>query len=124
MKNLFTGLVVLILITGCKMKERADLIVYNGNIYTVDTNFSQASAMAVKGGILLAVGTDDEILNKYRASEMIDLEGAPVYPGLNDAHCHLTGLGRGLTRVDLRGTTSFDEIIEKLKERYERDKPA
>src|SRR3989339_299093 len=124
MKNLLTGLIVLILITGCKMKERADLIVYNGNIYTVDTNFTISSAMAVKGGILLAVGTDDEILNKYRASEMIDLDGAPVYPGLNDAHCHLTGLGRGLTRVDLRGTTSFDEIIERLKERYERDKPA
>lgn len=124
MKNLFAGLVVLILITGCKMKERADLIVYNGNIYTVDTNFSKASAMAVKGGILIAVGTDDEILNKYRAYEMIDLEGAPVYPGLNDAHCHLTGLGRGLSRVDLRGSTSFEEIIERLKERYERDKPA
>ncbi len=123
MKNLLTGLIVLTLITGCKMKEKADLIVYNGNIYTVDAEFSKASAMAVKDGLILAIGTDDDILNKYRAMIITDLEGAPVYPGLNDAHCHLTGLGRGLSRVDLRGTTSFEEIIEKLKERYEKDKP-
>lgn len=123
MKNLLTGLIALTLITGCKMKEKADLIVYNGNIYTVDAEFSKASAMAVKDGLILAIGTDDDILNKYRAMIITDLEGAPVYPGLNDAHCHLTGLGRGLSRVDLRGTTSFEEIIEKLKERYEKDKP-
>lgn len=124
MKNILAGLVLLTLLTGCKMKERADLIVYNGTIYTVDDQFSIVNAMAVRDGLIIATGSDDQILNQYRAAVITDLEGAPVYPGFNDAHCHLTGLGRGLTRVDLRGTTSFEEIIGKLKERYEKDKPA
>ncbi len=123
MKKLFTGVLFLTLLTGCKMKEQADLIVFNGKIYTVNQNFEKCSALAIKDGFIIATGSDAEILSGYSSKDKRDLGGAAVYPGFNDAHCHIFSLGRGLSRVDLRGAGSFEEILQRLKERYNKDKP-
>ena len=117
MKKTALGLFLALTICSCNMKDQADLIIYNGDIYTVDSAFTKCSAVAVKDGIIMATGTDDEILNTWRSARMVDLEGKPMYPGFNDAHAHITGLGLGLMRVDLRGAKSFDEIIERLVQR-------
>ena len=117
MKRVFLGIFAALLLTSCQMKETVDLILYNGNIYTVDSAFTVCSAVAVKDGLIVSTGSDNEILNTYRSEKMVDLEGKPVYPGFNDAHCHITGLGQGLLRVDLRGSASFDEIISRLEKR-------
>lgn len=118
MKKIFLGIAsAFTLLTSCQMKDTADLIIYNGLIYTADSSFSTCTAVAVKDGLVMATGTDDEILNTYRSSKMVDLEGNAMYPGFNDAHCHITGLGAGLLRVDLRGTRSFGEILDKLEAR-------
>lgn len=101
------------------MKENSDLILINGEVYTVDSAFSKCSAIAVKDGIILATGSDDQILNNYRSETIADLEGAPLYPGFNDAHCHFYGMGEGLQTIDLRGAKSFEEILDKLKKSYE-----
>ena len=100
------------------MKENADLIIINGDVYTVDSTFSKCSAIAVKDGIILATGNDDQILNIYTSETIVDLEGAPLYPGFNDAHCHFYGMGESLRTVDLRGAKSFEEILERLKRSY------
>ncbi|MDR0661287.1 MAG: amidohydrolase [Prevotellaceae bacterium] len=105
------------------MKEKVDLIITGGTIYTVDENFSTCEAVAVKDGLIVAVGNHAEIAGKYDASNTIDLKGATMYPGFNDAHCHLYMLGIGLKRVDLRGATSFDDVLERLSKRYEEEKP-
>jgi len=118
------GVVTAILLIGCTMKKRADLIITNGNIYTVDASFSKCSAIAVKNGLIVATGTDDEILERYKSSNIIDLEGAALYPGFNDAHGHIYNMGQSLKRVDLRGAASYNEILERLKERYSTEKPA
>ena len=124
MKKIILGLVTAFaMLTSCQMKETVDLIIYNGIIYTVDSTFSKCSAVAVKDGLILSTGTDDEILNTYSSSKMIDLEGSVMYPGFNDAHCHLLGLGSGLLRVDLRGSRSFDEILSRL-EKSQKESPA
>lgn len=101
-----------------KMNNSADLIGYNGKIYTVDSSFSMAEAFAVKDGKFIAVGKTEDILKKYKASKMVDFKGAAVYPGLNDAHCHLFEMGKDQSYVDLRGSKSFDEVIERLKKYY------
>jgi len=93
-----------------------DQIFHNGTIYTVDETFSTKEAMAIKDGIILAVGKEDAIIGKYAASEIIDLEGAFTYPGLIDAHCHFVSYGVNLQNADLTGTSSFEEIIGILKE--------
>ena len=106
--------------SGC-MKTNADLIVTNGNIYTVDTAFSKVEAFAVKDGLFAAVGSTDKILSLYKSENVINLHGVTVYPGFFDAHCHLFLLGKGLMNVDLRGASSFDEIVDRLKIAYKKN---
>ncbi|MDP3437808.1 MAG: amidohydrolase [Bacteroidales bacterium] len=123
MKRLIQGMILFTLLNGCTMKEQADLIIINALVYTVDSTFSNCSAIAVRNGIILATGEDDQILNRYRSTNIKDLKGASLYPGFNDAHCHLFGLGLSLNRVDLRGADSFDEILLRLKKRYDSIQP-
>ncbi len=72
--------------------KSVDMIAFNGNIYTVDNDFSKASAFAINNGKFIEVGTD-EILSKYKSKNILNLEGSTVLPGLIDAHCHFYGLG-------------------------------
>ena len=110
----------LIMISCNSQKTRADLILTNGKVYTVDQNFSTAEAIAISDHRIMAVGTSREILRKYSADEVRDLQGAYVYPGWIDAHCHFFGYGMNLNAVDLTGTGSVEEIIDILLENRNR----
>jgi predicted amidohydrolase YtcJ len=100
--------------------EKADMIIKNAKIYTVNNDFGLAEAMAVYEGKIIAVGSESEILHRFESKNVIDLEGKPVYPGFIDAHCHFYGYGLGLLqRADLTSTNSFDEIIEIVKKHHE-----
>ena len=109
--NTLLILAVTIFFKSCT--KTVDLIAHNGNIYTVDENFSKASAFAVKNGKFIDVGSDD-ILSKYKSDNIINLNGSTVLPGLIDAHCHFYGLGLNQSVIDLTGTKSFSEIIDKI----------
>ncbi len=115
MKNI-VFMIALLLFSCEEAKEKADLIVINANIYTVDEEFSKANALAVRDGKFLAIKTDSILLATYDADLVIDLEGKTIVPGLIDAHCHFYGLGVTEQLVDLNGTKSFNEIINRLKE--------
>jgi predicted amidohydrolase YtcJ len=94
----------------------ADLVLTNGKIYTVDNSRPQASALAVRGGRVLFVGSDAEAKVLAGPSAMvIDLHGATVVPGIVDAHAHLLSLGNMLQRVNVAGSTSYDEVIARVK---------
>jgi len=110
----------LILISCNAQKTRADLLLTNGKVYTVDQEFSTAEAIAISDHRIIAVGTSREILRKFSAAEVVDLHGAFVYPGWIDAHCHFFGYGMSLNAVDLTGTGSVDEIISILLENRDR----
>jgi predicted amidohydrolase YtcJ len=70
----------------------ADLILHNGKVVTVDAKFSVHQAIAVRGDQVLKVGTDDEVMKtKGDRTEVIDLKGKMVLPGLIDSHVHPTG---------------------------------
>jgi len=107
-------------VTVCSaQKKEADLILIHGVIYTVDESFSRAEALAVKEGRIVAVGTSEEVLSAYESTQTKDLNGAFVYPGWIDAHCHFFGYGMNLYSADLAGTSSVEEIIGRLKEHQE-----
>ncbi len=94
----------------------ADLVLTNARIYTVDSARPVASALAVRTGRVLFVGSDAEARALAgRSAEIIDLRGATVIPGIIDAHAHLLGLGNTLQRVNLAGSTSYDEVIDRVK---------
>ncbi len=118
LRQAFTILLIasslLILFSCGKKQEWVDLIVYNANIYTVDSSFSVKQSMAISGGKILATGTDAEIKTKYNSSTLINAGGKTILPGFIDAHCHFLGYGLGLQQVDLVGTKSFDEVLERI----------
>jgi len=95
---------------------RADLVLVNGKIYTVDNARPLASALAVRGGKVMFVGSDVEARRLgSRSATVIDLGGRTVFPGFIDAHAHLLGLGNLLRRVNLAGSSSYDEVIARVK---------
>lgn len=104
--------------TSCTT-EKADLLILNAKIYTVDNSFSTTESMAIKDGKIIATGTSEEIISRYTAPVKEDLKGKFVYPGFNDAHAHFYGYGINLIqRANLAGTKSQDEIYSILKEHY------
>jgi predicted amidohydrolase YtcJ len=114
---LFCGsLLFLIIFSNCNPKMDADLIILNAKVYTVDPSFSISEAFAVKDGKILSTGTTRDILKRYSSSTMLDLTGKIIYPGFIDAHCHFYSYGEGFREADLRGTTSFDEVLQKISD--------
>lgn len=110
---LFLGIAIF---SSCSHKEQVDLIVHNAVVYTVDSAFSNAESFAIKDGKFIAVGTNEEIANKYESKEIMDAEGKAVYPGFIDSHCHFYGYGKGLQEVELVDTKSFDEVVQRILE--------
>lgn len=103
-------------LASCSGKKTADLLVINGQIYTVDSAFTVVEAMAIKDGKILATGSSADIQKEYEASETLDAKGRFIYPGFIDAHAHFMGYGLGLQTANLIGTESWEEILETLKE--------
>lgn len=110
-------LTLVILFSCCKTepsKIKADTLVINANAYTVNSNFDKAEAFVIKNGKFLDVGETETLQNKYHANEIIDAKNQTVLPGLIDAHCHFYGLGLNQLQVNLVGTKSYDEVIERV----------
>ena len=115
-------LLLMILAFSCSNTETVDLIVHNANIYTMDDENPNATYLVVKDQKIVAVGLDENHLEVYEAKEIIDANQKTLIPGIIDAHCHFYGLGLNQQRVDLVGTLSYDEIIEKVKS-FEQENP-
>ncbi len=92
----------------------ASMILLNGVIYTLDERKPLASALAIRGDRIIAVGSDREITSSFRAEKTIDLGGKPVYPGFIDSHAHMEGLGAALMNLDLSGTLSEEEAAGRV----------
>ncbi len=85
------------------MASLADLIFTNGQVWTMDAGDSMAEALAVRGNRIAAVGRNDEVLALRGArTEVVDLRGRTLLPGLIDAHCHLALYGLYLSGLDCR----------------------
>lgn len=109
---------------GCAVKK-ADLIFKNANIITMDEKNPRAQAIAIRGDKILAVGSNQQIERfRGRGTKVLDLEGKTIVPGLIDAHVHLISLGKSLSILNLEGTSSLDEVLEMVKEKVQRAKPA
>ena len=109
----YVFILLLILNSSCINKE-VDLVIVNSKIYTVnETNFV-AKSIAINDGKIIDI-SNENLDYKYSAKELLDIQGKAILPGLIDSHCHFYNLGLDQQVVDLRGTSSFDEIIERLK---------
>src|SRR5882724_3321830 len=123
MRTIFLVGVLSLFLYSCSEKEKIDLLIYNATIYTVDSAFSTAEAMAVKDGKIVAVGKTTDLQDKYDAKEKTDAQGKFIYPGFIDAHAHFVGYGNSLQRVNLVDTKSWDEVMERTK-KFAAENPA
>ncbi|MCY6369182.1 amidohydrolase [Clostridium ganghwense] len=93
-----------------------DVILMNGKIITMDVTTPECEAVAFKGGRIVKVGNNEEILSlKSDNTEIIDLERNMVVPGFNDSHMHLLNYGYALQKIDLTYSNSIEDLIEKGK---------
>ena len=117
MRTPFSRIFCFLLFISCSSYD-ADLIIHNASIYTVNNSFDTATAVVVKDGKFIAVGGQD-LLNQYNARSVVDLNGFPVYPGFIDAHCHFYNFGLLQEQLDLSGTKSFEEVVDKVAQYIE-----
>ncbi|TAH00776.1 MAG: amidohydrolase [Sphingobacteriales bacterium] len=108
-------LATLLAFTACTSTNTVDLLIHNAKIYTADSSFSTAEAVAIKEGKIVATGSSKDLLSKYKGKETIDAGGLFVYPGFIDAHAHFYRYGLGLQTADLTGTTSWQAITDTLQ---------
>lgn len=99
------------------MKQKADLILKNGAIYTMVCENSVVEALAVHNGKIVYTGTTEEVLAHCEAPQVVDLQGKTVLPGMGDSHLHFFAYCQTHTTVDLGGCTSKAEVISKLAAR-------
>lgn len=104
--------------------EAADLVLVHGKIVTLDEAQPTVDAMAVRGGKVVALGTDAEIeLYIGEATEVLDLEGYLATPGFIEGHGHFLGMGLAQMQLDLMGTTSWQQIVDRVAERVAEVEP-
>ncbi|MFC2160481.1 amidohydrolase [Acidobacteriota bacterium] len=118
-----TGMLGLIQ-SSCLNQTSADLVLLGGKVVTADEMFSFQEAVAVKGDRIVYVG------NRKKAeafigpeTKVLDLEKKLILPGLIDSHAHIYNLGQELTRLNITGSKSYQEIIEKVAERVKAAQP-
>ncbi len=109
---------------ACKKAEKADLILLDGNIYTVDSLQPRAEALAIRNGRIMLVGSnaDMEAL-QGDSTRVIDLDGAFVMPGFIEGHGHFSGLGSSLMYLNFIKARSWDEIVEQVRQAVEKARP-
>lgn len=113
----------MILASRCTNGGKADLVIINGKVFTNDKANTMAEAIAVKGEMIIAVGTSEEILSMVEEDKttVIDASGRLVLPGFNDAHVHFGPLDPDY--IELRYITDPSIITEKVKDQVSKSKP-
>ena len=85
----------------------------NGYTITADGKLVQFSQMYIEDDKVVAIG---DAISIPEGTDVIDVQGQTLLPGLIDAHGHILGLGQGLFEIDLRGTTSEAEAVQRVKD--------
>ncbi len=122
----FSIAITLLFFSSCSdmNKESATMIIHGGTIYTVDSSQAIVEAVAVKDNTILFAGSMEEAESfKNEQTELLDLKGKTMTPGLIEGHGHFMGLGYNELRLDLMNTKSYQEIVDAVAERVKTAKP-
>ncbi|MDU8885376.1 amidohydrolase [Yeosuana sp. MJ-SS3] len=108
------SIILVVFFTSCQKKQKVDSIVINANVYTVNEKFDKAESFAIKDGKFVEIGSSEDIQNSFEADTIVDAKNQTIVPGFIDAHCHFYGLGLDQKSVNLVGTKSFDEVVQRI----------
>ncbi len=117
-------LALIMLFTVSCEAEKADMIIHNGTIYTMNDFMPTAEAVAVINGKVAALG-------KYKdldyligpKTKIINLNGAMMTPGLIEGHGHFYGLGLAKMQLDLSTASSYDELVDMVSDAVDQSSP-
>jgi predicted amidohydrolase YtcJ len=101
-------------LTFCDQKqEKADMVLLNGKIFTLDDANPFVESLAVKEGLILALGKSADIKRFIGPqTQVLDVKGKLIIPGLIDAHTHFASGGHSLASLSFRGVNSIEKIQE------------
>ena len=103
---------------------KADLVLKNANVHTLDIARPRAQAVAIQGRDIVAVGSNEDVEARIGPkTRVFDLDGRTVVPGFADSHAHLLGVGYQRLDVDLVGAATFAEVVERVVRAREGRKP-
>ncbi|HDZ28115.1 hypothetical protein LCGC14_1410050 [marine sediment metagenome] len=109
--------IICLSISGLQKSKKADLVLMNGKIVTVDEAKPEVQALAVSGDRIIAVGSNEEIKPYItQKTEVINLEGKLAIPGFIDSHGHFTGLGQSKMVLNFMEVKGWDEVVAMTKE--------
>lgn len=117
--SLICGLSLLVFTIGCGSKQQsADVIFTNGDFYTLDEKQPSVSALAVKDGRIIALGSADD-MKAWQTPQtvVIDLDGHFAMPGFIEGHGHFSGFGNGLMNLNFLHAKNWDEITAMVAEK-------
>ena len=114
---------LILLLIGCET-EKADMIIHNGTIYTMNDLMPTTESVAIRNGKIIALGKyrdlDDLITPR---TKIINLNGAMMTPGLIEGHGHFYGLGLAKMQLDLSTAESYAELVSMVADAIDRSKP-
>ena len=126
LQNSLIWSIMIVLLAACSnpSKQTATLLIYGGPIYTVDSIQPMVEAVATHGNKILYAGSFSEAEKLIgEKTELIDLQGKTMTPGLIEGHGHFMGLGYNELNLDLMNTTSYQEIVDKVAEAVKTTEP-
>jgi predicted amidohydrolase YtcJ len=118
MKKLVLIISLVLALAACEPKPPpADVVLRNGEIYTLDDSRTWAEALAIDGGRIVFVGADEGV-HAYVGSDtrLVDLEGRMVLPGFHDSHVHAVSGGIELGQCNLSGLSTRDGLFAAIEE--------
>ena len=122
--RLFGGVVVGLAAGAATAAPSADMVLEHGNVVTLETAQPTAQALAVKGGRILAIGSDADMAPYIgKATQVVDLKGMTAVPGFIEGHGHFMELGRSLTELDLTKAKDWDDIVALVADAAKKAKP-
>jgi predicted amidohydrolase YtcJ len=105
-------------------RARADLVLRGGRIITLDESIPEAQALAAREGRIVAIGSSEEVAPHIGWwTHVIDLDGYVAVPGFIEGHGHFSGLGEYQMGIDLRDTTSWEQIVDLVGQAVAKARP-
>ena len=114
---------LILLLIGCDT-EKADMIVHNGTIYTMNDLMPTTESVAIRNGKIIALGKYrdlDDLINPR--TKIINLNGAMMTPGLIEGHGHFYGLGLAKMQLDLSTAESYAELVSMVSDAIDSSNP-
>tara|TARA_B110000116_G_scaffold81020_1_gene70462 strand:- start:563 stop:2257 length:1695 start_codon:yes stop_codon:yes gene_type:complete len=116
-------LIITFILFGCE-SNKADLIIENGIIYTMNDLNPLIEAVAIKNGKIIGIGSKNDIKPfKSKNTKILDLEGSTMTPGLIEGHGHFMGLGYSKMRLDLSTAANYNELVNMVADAVSDAKP-